>query len=180
MQLMRALRFASHDTISRTLTDQLCSAKEKARRRSEAPTGVTAWRRLRAEVAATESRIDALQRRIEACRSETMAARRFIQSRHRQPCRNMPPEAPYPSPTDLTKFIVPARGVLVREAVSTFGLRARSTGEWEIAGLVLPDIRDLQGSISLSVTNAWVKLTRQALRLLSSMPPCFTPFISSP
>lgn len=45
----------------------------------------------------------------------------------------------------ITSRIIHARRVLVREAVNVFGVRQRSSGDWEIADIRLPDPENFRG-----------------------------------
>ncbi|RXK35678.1 hypothetical protein M231_07051 [Tremella mesenterica] len=167
---------ATHDAFARSLQQQTRDAEIKAERRLHRPKGLEDWRKLRAEVAISERRVAKLKARLAEC--EDVVKRIETQNRPVKRSKFSKPSIS-PSPRsfpDLTKFFVRARVVLIREAINVFGLRRRSTGEWEIAGNVLPPSDEFRQYPS-SVINAALVHTVHLLSLLTSYLSIALPYI---
>ncbi|WVQ83499.1 hypothetical protein IAT38_005640 [Cryptococcus sp. DSM 104549] len=149
--------------------------------------GVNAWRELRADVAARERRCAELRRKVAEKEAEIVSARRHISttSAHSRRATLASLQAgPSPSTSlqaaikrvkvqqrETTYRIVHARQVLVREAVTVFGVWQRSgtagqPGEWEIAGLVLPSPERFRLHPSANI-NAAISHTVHLLSLIT-------------
>ncbi|CAK9786681.1 hypothetical protein CC85DRAFT_286829 [Cutaneotrichosporon oleaginosum] len=144
-----------HTAMKHEIAGQVATARATAERLLEggdAP-GATAWRELRAAVAAGEARVAALRAKIarvadEAARIRASTASAATVRLRRQTLedamRAVPSDEEVAARTaavrqqqrEVGKRIIQARKVLVREAVDVFGVQR--TRDWEIAGLELP------------------------------------------
>nr|XP_031859084.1 uncharacterized protein CI109_005434 [Kwoniella shandongensis]KAA5526156.1 hypothetical protein CI109_005434 [Kwoniella shandongensis] len=80
---------------------------------------------------------------------------------------------------DTTSRIIHARQVLVREAITVFGLHTTSKGEWSIAGLVLPSPDAFRLHPSASINGA-ISHTIHLLSLITSYLSITLPFVPTP
>ncbi|WVQ77794.1 hypothetical protein IAR50_007484 [Cryptococcus sp. DSM 104548] len=164
------------------------SSRQKSR-------GVNSWRELKAEVADRERRCARLKRKIaEKEKAAEEARKRVAHSTAPQRRETLSQVKAHSSPAtylqqsinrtrmrqqDTTARIIHARQVLVREAVAVFGLCARPSGEWEIAGLVLPDPERFRLHSSYNI-NAALLHTIHLLSLITSYLAIDLPFLPLP
>ncbi|ODN98039.1 hypothetical protein I350_07681 [Cryptococcus amylolentus CBS 6273] len=157
--------------------------------------GVGAWRELKAEVADRERRCAGLRSKIAEKEIATEDARnRAAQSAVHQRRETLSKVKASSSPAtylqqsinrarlgqqDATLRIIHARQVLVREAVAVFGLRKRPSGEWEIAGLVLPEPEQFRLHSSYNI-NAALLHTIHLLSLVTSYLAIDLPYLPLP
>ncbi|OXB33524.1 hypothetical protein J007_06808 [Cryptococcus neoformans] len=79
----------------------------------------------------------------------------------------------------ITSRIIHARRVLVREAVNVFGVRQRSSGDWEIAGIPLPDPETFRVYPSSSI-NAALSHVIHLVSLITTYLSISLPFVPMP
>ncbi|WVR04099.1 hypothetical protein IAU60_001098 [Kwoniella sp. DSM 27419] len=153
--------------------------------------GVLAWRELRADVAARERRCAALrQKAFASVRQRSQELRSEIT--RRRATLNTARSAPSPAfkfsnaikrckvqQQVTASHIVHARRVLVREAVAVFGVRKRTSGDWEIAGLILPSPDAFRLYPSANI-NAGLTHTVHLLSLITSYLAISLPFVPTP
>ncbi|WVQ94346.1 hypothetical protein IAU59_001425 [Kwoniella sp. CBS 9459] len=170
--------------------------------------GVNAWRELRADVAEREKRCARLKKDIaerelrisreaedqKADQASSLARTSIAESSATTRRANLATLKAEPSPSialqesinrcrtrqaEVSSNIIHARLVLVREAVAVFGVRQRSSKEWEIASLVLPSPEAFRLYPSASV-NAALSHTIHLLSLLTTYLSIALPFIPTP
>ncbi|KAL0242204.1 hypothetical protein I308_105833 [Cryptococcus tetragattii IND107] len=133
----------------------------------QAGRGLNAWRELRSDVASCEARCHQIKMDIVQRQATVSACRKRIAEnnlRDRRESLSMLKSKPSPALSlrasikqvhsqqqVITSRIIHARRVLVREAVNVFGVRQRSSGDWEIAGIPLPDPENFRASLSSKI-----------------------------
>ncbi|WVO24255.1 uncharacterized protein IAS62_005619 [Cryptococcus decagattii] len=129
----------------------------------QAGRGLNAWRELRSDVASCEARCHQIKMDIAQRQATISACRKRIAEnnlRDRRESLSMLKSKPSPALSlrasikqvhsqqqVITSRIIHARRVLVREAVNVFGVRQRSSGDWEIADIPLPDPENFRVSL---------------------------------
>ncbi|WVF66733.1 hypothetical protein IAT40_001475 [Kwoniella sp. CBS 6097] len=157
--------------------------------------GVNAWRQLRADVADKERRCaqlkkDIAEREARISRARTAVAESSITLRRANLFKVKSQSSPVIAlQNDIKRYrirqaevsskILKARSVLVKEAVAIFRIRQRSTGEWEIATLVLPSPEAFRLFPSVNI-NAALSHTIHLLSLLTTYLSITLPFIPTP
>ncbi|KAK8843936.1 hypothetical protein IAR55_006728 [Kwoniella newhampshirensis] len=188
-----------HKELLRNLQIHIDSLIQQSRQLLEGPPArsVNAWRELRAEVANRGRRCANLKRDIAVRESGISTARQGTQAKDKdhksrratlQSLRTAPSVALRLEHAlkrirfqqqDATSRIVHARQVLVREALSVFGLHQNSRRDWEIAGIVLPSPEVFRLHPSASINGA-ISHTVHLLSLITSYLSITLPFIPTP
>ncbi|KIR25881.1 hypothetical protein I309_05321 [Cryptococcus deuterogattii LA55] len=161
----------------------------------QAGRGLNAWRELRSDVASCEARCHQIKMDIAQRQAAISACRKRIAEnnlRDRRESLSMLKSKPSPALSlrasikqvhsqqqVITSRIIHARRVLVREAVNVFGVRQRSSGDWEIAGIPLPDPEFFRVYPSSSI-NAALSHVIHLVSLITTYLSVSLPFVPMP